>query len=357
MKQPVLIISYVPNYNRQGYDIADTLRDLGYPVRLYQKDGITDKHNGVIGVPCVKPMGRFHKLSMLRNLMAFVFRTLFVRKSTIICVGEPMLSLGGFYSVIFGAKLIWYSLEYSQLGVIERLVYKKCVSGYIDVEENRRDAVFSQYGAKAVSLVCYNMPHLHKTPVSGGALRRYLAEKHGFSGNEQLVVYAGSYQKYACLENIVRASVNFHTDMKLVLMAYGLPGGICAESNNCIVVPPVTGEEFYNWLADADCALLPYETDHDFNVMNCSPQKIFDCYCVGVPYVASNRPIVNKILAVDASVGEVCDFNNPNDICSKIQMVSDRKAVVHEVMRQIHINKLNYDVMRIEFKRMMEDVG
>ena len=357
MKKSVLIISYVPNYNRQGYDIADTLRDLGYPVRLYQMDGVTDKRKGAFGIRCVKPTGKFHKLIMLRNLLAFVFKTIFVRKAIVVCVGKPLLCLGGFYSLVFRSKLIWYSLEYTQLGMMDRIVYQKCVLGYVDVEENRRDAVFSKYGDKAASLVCYNMPHIHKNPISGGALRRFLAEKHGFNGSERLVVYAGSYQKYACLENIVRASVNFPVNMKLVLMVYGLPDNLCEEANNCIVVPPVKGEEFYDWLADANCALLPYETNHDFNVLNCSPQKIFDCYCVGVPYVASNRPIVNRILALDASAGEVCDFNNPNDILSKIQMMSDRKAEIHEVMRQLHINILNYDVMRIEFQRMMEDIG
>lgn len=356
MKKPVLIISYVPNYNRQGYDLADTLRDLGYPVRLYQMDGITDNQKGIFGIRCVKPTGRFHKLIMIRNLLAFVFKTLFVRKPIVICIGKPMLRLGGFYSLVFGSKLIWYSLEYQQLGMIDRMVYQKCVSGYIDVEENRRDAVFSQYGKKKASLICYNMPHLHKTPASGGALRRFLKEKYGFGGREQLVVYAGSYQKYAKLENIVDASRMFPGDRKLVLMTYGLPDAICGKSSNCIVVPPVKGEEFYNWLADADCALLPYETDSDFNVLNCSPQKIFDCYCVGVPYVASNRPIVNRVLSTDSSAGGVCDFTDTKDINFKIEMVIGRKAVVRDAMRKLHLNKFNYDVLQNEISSLVEKI-
>ena len=95
-----------------------------------------------------------------------------------------------------------------------------------------------------------------------------------FSGDEQLVIYAGSYQKYACLDNIICASASFPDNVKLILMAYGLPDGLCGMTDNCVVVPPVKGEEFYDWLADADCALLPYEDKADFNVLNCSPQKI-----------------------------------------------------------------------------------
>ena len=356
MKKPVLIISYVPNYNRQGYDLADTLRKLGYTVCLYQMDGATDKVKGVVGVRCVKPTGKFHKLIMLRNLLAFAIRTIFVRKSVVICVGKPMLRLGGFYRLIFGSKLIWYSLEYSQLGTVDRMVYKRCVSGYIDVEENRRDAVFAQYGEKKVSLVCYNMPHLHKDPVSGGALRRFLMEKHGFNGSEQLVVYAGSYQKYACLENIVHASMNFPSNRKLILMTYGLPDNLCISSSNCIVVSPVKGEEFYDWLADADCALLPYETDDDFNVLNCSPQKIFDCYCVGVPYVASDRPIIRKVLHEYPRAGAVCNYTKVKDIEEQIDAMIVTKSVVRESMRSLHIEKFNYDQMLPYFKSFMRDL-
>jgi hypothetical protein len=356
MKKPVLIISYVPNYNRQGYDLADTLRDLGYPVRLYQMDGITDNQKGIFGIRCVKPTGRFHKLIMIRNLLAFVFKTLFVRKPIVICIGKPMLRLGGFYSLVFGSKLIWYSLEYSQLGIVDRIVYQKCVSGYIDVEENRRDAVFSQYGRKATSLVCYNMPHLHKTPILGGSLRKFLKEKYGFNGCEQLVVYAGSYQKYACLENIVRTSMNFPKNRKLVLMAYGLPDAICAKSDSCITVPPVKGEEFYAWLADADCALLPYETDDNFNVLNCSPQKIFDCYCVGVPYLASDRPIIRKVLHEYPSAGAVCNYTKVKDIEEQIDAIMVRKSAVRESMRTLHVEKFNYDQMLPHFKSLMGDL-
>ena len=356
MKKSILIISYVPNYNRQGYDIADTLRKLGYPVRLYQMDGVTDNAKGVVGIRCVKPIGKFHKLIMLRNLLAFAIRTVFVRKSVVICVGKPMLQLGGFYSFVFGSKLIWYSLEYSQLGTVDRLIYQKCVSGYIDVEENRRNAVFAKYGSKKASLVCYNMPHLHKVSISGGALRRYLKEMYGFNGREQLVVYAGSYQKYACLENIIEASLSFPENRKLVLMTYGLPDTLKSKSNNCIVVPPIAGEEFYDWLADADCALLPYETDNDFNVLNCSPQKIFDCYCVAVPYVASNRPIVQQVLSCYSSAGVTCNFVNVSDIVSKIDLVVNESENVSGAMQKLHREKFNYDLMTDSFKSLVESV-
>ena len=356
MGKSILVISYVPSYNRQGYDFAACLRDAGYNVRLYQMNGVDDRQREVYGVRCVKPTGVFHKLKMLRNLLAFLVRTLFVGKSIVVCVGKPMLVLGGLYHVLFGSKLIWYSLEYSRLGLMDRWVYQSCVSGYVDVEEHRREAIFTQYGKKDASLVCYNMPHLLHDAIAGGRLRAFLRDKHGMTGKEKLVVYAGSYQKYACLENIVCASVSFPESWKLILMTYGLPGELGVGSKNCIVVPPVGGEEFYNWLADADCALLPYEDKEDFNVLNCSPQKIFDCYCVGVPYVASDRPIVKKVLACCPGAGAVCDFTCVNSIREAVIRVGEVKRRIGCKMQELHANRFNYDIMKSSFRDLIERV-
>lgn len=343
MKKSVLIISYVPNYNRQGYDFAECLRNSGYDARLFQMDGVTDREKGIIGIKCIKPHGVFHKLHMLRNLLAFFFKTVFAKKDIVVCVGKPMLILGGIYNIFFGSKLVWYSLEYSKLGYVNRYVYQKCVTGYIDVEENRRDAIFAEYGKKQNSIVCYNMPHLHGKPLGGGRLRKYLKDTCGLSGDEQLVVYAGSFQGYACLDNIVDASRGFPPNRKLVLMVYGLLDALKKSSPNCCVVPPVGGDEFYEWLADADCALLPYESADDFNVQNCSPQKIFDCYVVGVPYVASDRPIVRKVLTTYPSCGLLCDFNNVDSIREIIDSAVCLRDKVSGRMRKLHSDKMNYD--------------
>ena len=345
MKKSILVISYVANYNRQGYDIAECLRNAGCNVRLYQKDGETNREKKNYGVRCVKPHGFFHKFHMIKNLWSFFWRTVFVKKSIVICVGKPMLLLGGLYKLVFGSKLIWYSLEYSKLGKIDRFIYKNCVSGYIDVEENRLDAIFKEYGEKKKSLVCYNMPHRYESLVEGGLLKKYLAENYGFSGNEKLFIYAGSYQKYSCLENIVTASKTLSGNTKLILMTYGLPEEIKDSSKNCIIVPPVHGDEFYRWLADADCALLPYESKDDFNVQNCSPQKIFDCYCVGVPYIASDRPIVKKVLGDYSVAGVICDFTKIESIKSAMDGFTLADNSLKTNMFKLHREKFNYNAM------------
>ena len=325
-------------------------------MRLVQMDGMTDKEHGITGVKCIKPHGIFHKLHMLYNFGAFFLKTVFSRKDVVICVGKPMLTLCGLYQVVFRSKLIWYSLEFSKLGLLNRFVYRKCVTGYIDVEENRRGAIFARYGRKANSIVCYNMPHLNTLQIKGGRLRAYLKDRYKFSGKEKLVVYAGSYQKYARVETIVEASRAFPPTIKLVVMAYGLPEDMKAVSNNCYVVPPVRGEEFYEWLSDASCALLPYEDESDFNVCNCSPQKLFDCFVVGVPFVASNRPIINKILAKIPSAGIVGDFTDAHDICIKVASMTSHDDNLKLVMQAMHRTQYNYDKMHAKIAKLIEDV-
>ena len=354
MKKSVLIISYVPNYNRQGYDLAECLRSLGYCVRLFQMNGCSDEEKGIVGIRCIKPNGFLHKIHMLRNMLVFLLRTLFVKKGIVICIGKPMLMLGGCYQKFFGSKLVWYSLEYSKLGIIDRYVYQKCVSGYIDVEENRRDAIFSEYGEKVNSIICYNTPHLHKTSIEGGRLRKYLENVYGLIGNEQLIIYAGSFQRYACLDNIIEASKAFPKNRKLILMVYGLPDELKAASQNCLVVPPVQGEEFYEWLADADCALLPYESDSDFNVKNCSPQKLFDYYCVGVPYVASNRPLIRKVLQRYGDAGAMCNFKDVSDIIKQIDYILLKGRLGRAKMKALHVTDFNYDKMNVIMSRFVE---
>ena len=356
MKKSVLIISYVPNYNRQGYDFAECMRNSGYDARLFQMDGVTDHGKGIVGIKCIKPHGIMHFMHMLRNFLMFISKTVFSKKDVVVCIGRPMLVLGGIYNLVFRSKLIWYSLEYAKLGWVDRFVYRKCVTGYIHVEENRMKAVFDQHGKKDNALVSYNMPSLHVMPVKGGALRKYLRENYREAAGKRLVIYAGSYQRYACLDRIIDASRRFDEDTRLIVMAYGLPQRLRSLSPKCIVVPAVEGAGFYDWLADADCALLPYEDETDFNVMNCSPQKLFDCYVVGVPYVASDRPIIRKVLRVYPSCGRTCKFTDADDILQKIKMVIPTKSDVAVEMHCLHLKEFNYNKLSNNLRGLVESV-
>ena len=102
--------------------------------------------------------------------------------------------------------------------------------------------------------------------------------------------------------------------------------------------------------------MLPYENDSDFNVLNCSPQKLFDCYAVGIPFVASDRPIIRKVLHEYSDAGAVCNFRDISDIVAKTVEVLQRKAYVGEKMRFLHKERFNYDSLSPLIESMMEKV-
>lgn len=340
----VVIISYVQPYNRQGYDLNNTLQKAGVRSCLLQTGGESCAASRVIGVRLTKPHGRFHKFHVLLNVLRLVFRSVFLRKDIIVCIGGPSLIIGGLYKKIFRCEVVYYALEYSNVhSCVDNWVLTKCIDKYIDVEENRCHRALREIGREDIpNLVIHNMPMLHGE-VHGGALRQYLQEKYNVGPSAKIAIYAGSYQDYACLGQIVAAAKLLPDGYVVVLMAFGLPESLTRGSNNCYIVPPVRGDAFYDWLADADCSLLPYESESDFNVKNCSPQKIFDCYLAGVPYLASRRPIVLRTLEVYSEAGRTCDFNNPIEIAKGLVAVCDLHAHVKGEMIRLHGERFNYE--------------
>lgn len=354
MKKNVIVLSYVPPYNRQGVDLAHILRGDNVNVRLYQLNGVTNIDSLEFGVPWLKPHGVFSKFHVLWTMVRFVLPTWWRRKDVIVCVGRPILIVGALFKRVFGCKFVYYSLEYSKLGVYDRWAMRQ-LDAYIDVERNRCEMVFRDYGLSIPSIVINNLPLLHRVPVKGGMLRTYLTEKYGVPRTAKIVVYAGSFQVYSCLPEIVAASKVLQEDVYWVLMAYNLPADLIAEAPaNCFTIPPVSPPSFYDWLADADCSLLPYESKDDFNVLNCSPQKIFDCFLVGVPFVASNRPIVNEVLADSPYAGTVCDFTDVQSIVQAVQrMCGVDKEKVRPRMVSMHQKKYYYEIMAEKVRQLI----
>lgn len=340
----VLILSYVPFYNRQGFDLHECLLKAGCKSRLLQLDAKTDKDKGIFGIKQTKPQGRWHSVHMLLNMARFLVRAIFVRRDIIVAIGRPSLLLVKILRLFSRCKIIYYSLEYSVFSGRDKAIIGKCVDKIIDVEENRLERLMRDNALSVPSMVMYNMPHLHALP-EGGKLRGYLQKNHGVPRTAKIAVYAGSYQSYACADQIIEAAKHLPTGAYVVFMTYNLPAKIKdAAPRNVIVVPPVAGEEFYDWLADADCALLPYESKEDINVQFCSPQKIYDCYLAGVPFVASNRPLISKTVAPAKGVAALCDFTKADQIWRAIERLFEaRQNILRGSLRELHKNLYNYD--------------
>lgn len=332
--------------------MADCLHSAGVSVWLIQTKGAVPaaKPYPVREIPRVRPHGLFSKLHVFWNILRYFFRALPAEKEVVVCIGHPLLAVGLFFR-LFKSRLIFYSLESLSFSAWNRWILSKFADGVIDVEENRLARLRGQIGEGIPAIIVPNMP----MPVRGdaaagsgcGAMRGALAGEGLASPGERLVVLAGSYQKYSCLERILESLPLWDGGAVLVLMVYGLPGSVCSVPHRLAVVRPRGGGDFYAWLSDADLALLPYESEDDFNVRFCSPQKLFDCYAAGVPYVASDRPIIRKALRELPEAGVLCDFTDPAAIAGAVNAMLRRGAGdAKRGMTALHREKFNYPAQR-----------
>ena len=340
----VLIVCNLFGNNRQGYDLAHVLREEGCRVRLVQYADTSEPAIGNFGVRYIKPHGIFSKFHVLSNLLRVFFRGLTARRDIVVCIGRPLLVDAAVLASLSRSVLVYYSLEYCRYTKIQAWVVRHRVDRYIDVEDSRQKRIYADLGLVVPYLVMYNLPIYSDESCTAGGLREYLRSNKGLSGNEKIVLYAGSYQGYACLETIHAASEKFPENVILVYMvARGLPTSCNSETDKCKIVPAQSGRMFFDWLSDADCSLLPYESKDDFNVQNCSPQKLFDCYRVGVPYLASNRPLIRKVNDEYPDAGVFCDFTSIESILEGV-----KKAVLLKTpetvrnMRRLYLEKYNY---------------
>jgi len=351
----ILIVTNLRGYNRQGYDLASCLRKAGHAVRLVQLAPQSDPKKGEFGVGFIKPHGRLSKFHVLLNMWHLFAKTIFCRKDVVVCIGAQNLLIGAFYKIVCRSRVIYYSLEYGGYKAFERILIRRFVDKYMDVEAHRQVRAYEDLSLNIPFFIIHNLPVRIDSFPRGGALRRYLADKYSATGDERLVIYAGSYQSYACIETIVEASKQFPQKTWLILMvAEAAAHGIANDSANCKVIPPQYGAGFFDWLVDADCALLPYESDDDFNVQNCSPQKLFDCYLAGVPYLASARPIILETLAEFADAGRTCDFRSIPSILAGVGHVLPLSSeVTREKMRALYRSKFNYDCYAKEIEQFV----
>ena len=340
----ILIVTNLFGNNRQGYDLAECLRAAGHKVRLVQYTGTSDQVVGNVGVKFIKPHGCFSKFHVFINAWRIFAASLFCRKDIVVCIGKTNLFVCALYKMLFGSAFVYYALEYVPYGKVSASIVRNLVDKYIDVEESRLKRVMQDLGISKPAIVVNNMPMLTDRKPIGGLLKAYLKKNFSVKGDEKLVVYAGSYQKYACLENIVRASDSFPDNILLVLMvSWGLPSDMAHSTKHCKIVPAQQGDEFFDWLSDADCSLLPYEDKSDFNVENCSPQKLFDCYYVGVPYLGSRKPLIKKVLSKYPKAGILCDFTNIDQIVECVRRAITLKTVdVSTAMYELYRRELNY---------------
>ena len=118
-----------------------------------------------------------------------------------------------------------------------------------------------------------------------------------------------------------------------------------ASQNRAIIVPPVGTGDLYEWIADADIGLLPYEDEDDINVRYCAPQKLFDYVACGIPFIGSRCPSIEAV-AEEFGCGLCIDMTDGAALAAAVQDLWSNgtlRSVMAARARKAHVEKYHYD--------------
>jgi len=368
MVQRISIISYAPERNRQGFDLASICSERGNTVRLFQLSNRTEREriSDRLDVkrirlvsPKVLPRGRG-----LLTMAKFILSSVCTPADIVVGINLPGLQVGSLVSRLNNARLIYYSLEMcdGRKREIERQLLKKRCYAIIGVEENRLHIVLDSVNGTIPTFVIHNVPRKGFALPTKGRLRYYLVQKYGVRPDQKIVLLHGSYQQYLCIEAILESMKQWSAEVLLGLMLtdavpHHIQAKITEHKHRAFLVPPVSHTELYKWMADADLGLLPYDGCQSNAVRFCSPQKLFDYMACGIPILGSKRPIIQKVLST-YQVGLLADFSNPiaisDGINAMLGLPREKWYFMKQQARECYEGKYNYDD---QAKELIEFIG
>jgi len=359
-KLSFLILAYCPIRNRQGIDLNILLNSHHFQSQLIQIGAEDDEEKKIIGVPLSPEISgwRLRFMSRWARLQMF-FKGLKVPHNIVVALNIPSLLPAVFLKLFFKSKLVFYSLEYHVVAPLNRTLLRRFCDAIIDVEETRCELLKKQIWKSLPSMILHNVPHFvdleHLTP----KLRKWLIKNKQFRGNEFLVIYSGSYQKYSNLESILEWAQDMPTQAWLVVMLTEVPEHLVQKRyEKTVFIPAKSHADLYNWLVDADLSLLPYESDSD-NVRYCSPQKLFDAFACGVPVLGSRRPLIEQIKK-RYQCGSTIDFCSRNDFLNAVAWFMEQsRDSMRQKARAAHVeyNYGNYTNRLLAFFHDLERIA
>lgn len=340
-----------PACNRQATDIGIAFAKRGAIVRTHTSWDCSDEPNQCCGVaerilswfPHGRGLGRACDFARSVGLPA---------TDVLVCVNYPSLLAAPPLAALRRPKVIYYCLETvkDKMGIaIETSVCRRLSAVVLLPEENRARALQSRLEGRCSVHVVPNVPYLRTDVASRGRLRDYVAARL-HRKDLTIVIYSGVYHSYNRIEQIVASSAVWPSTTCLVLMLAGLypnklSDAVRASQNRAIIVPPVGTGEVFDWIADADIGLLPYEDEDDINVRYCAPQKLFDYVACGIPFIGSCRPSIEAI-ANEVGCGLCIDMTDGAALAAAVKALgsdSTLRSVMAEKARKAHVEKYNYE--------------
>ena len=232
---------------------------------------------------------------------------------------------------------------------------RRCVAraaALITVNDQIADELNRRYLPRTTAVV-HNCPVL-ETPAPTGMLNR---QAEGIPVNAPIVMYHGGLAAGRGIEPLLEALLRPGLeDVNLVLMGYGemrdaLRGMSQTDRwrERLHVLDPVAPAAVTSWVASADLGVMvnPGRTPND---RYSSPNKLFECLAAGVPVLASDFPVMRRIVMdnPDGPLGSVCDPADAAAIAVSIESIvrlspADRAALRTRCRRAAEA-RWNWDV-------------
>jgi glycosyltransferase involved in cell wall biosynthesis len=223
------------------------------------------------------------------------------------------------------------------LGKYERRLVRQVVT-MITVNEAYAAVLERRLKPARVVLVRNCPPRWSPTPES----RERIRQAAGISRDSPVVLYHGAFGAHRGIEQLTDSLKEpGMEDVHLILLGFGAVERLGVDPDDSAfagrlhVLEAVPPEELLGWVtgADVDAMALQHSS---LNHWLCTPNKLWESLAAGVPVVASDFPVMHKIILADPSgpLGAVCDPVDPSSIASAIRSIIDQSAEEKRVLRQ-----------------------
>jgi glycosyltransferase involved in cell wall biosynthesis len=142
-----------------------------------------------------------------------------------------------------------------------------------------------------------------------------------------VALYHGGLDADRGLENLVKASLDFNDQVRLVIRGNGKLETrlrqLASDASNVRFEKRVPMDQVIQAATTADIGVIPYLATN-LNQYYCSPNKLFEYIQAGLAVVTSDFPFLKQVV-IDNGIGEVFDPRDPIDIARKVNFVSEKR--------------------------------
>jgi glycosyltransferase involved in cell wall biosynthesis len=211
-------------------------------------------------------------------------------------------------------------------------------SAVVTVNEAVAAVLRQRYQPRRI-LAVHNCPERWSPPARRPTLLRDAAR---IPADAPVILYHGALSVDRGVEQLMDALVrpgleNAH----LVLLGFGeMRDRYAGEATHprwggrVHVLDPVTPAELLPWISSADIGAMPIQPS-TLNHRLSTPNKLFECMAAGVPVIASDFPMMKRIVVDDIAgpIGVVCDPVRVDDVAMAIIVLLDLDRTETEAFR------------------------